>query len=292
MLPPRLRRKFLNLLPTVLATATALLYVSGSAHSASTDSGPVLRAAAKLARPDSGTVSSALGLALGSAVTRAVAPTMRNPETAETAERTERALGALASAVRPLSHPDALRDAFESYFAFRAARPDQARKPYLYFVDYGLSSSTPRGYVFEMDSLTIVDGPFMVAHGRGSAANARGVPTRFSNAFGAATTSLGLYVAQEIYPFTGHSGGDAYHALGLRLAGVSGQFNDNALARGVVAHGAPYVTGTRAGRSEGCPAMEPGRAERLLPKLANGGVVFLFAPDSGWMTRDPWVTAG
>ena len=71
---------------------------------------------------------------------------------------------------------------------------------------------------------------------------------------------------------------------------MSRGFNDNALARGVVAHGAPYVTATGSGRSEGCPAMESQRAERLLPKLAEGGMVFLFAPDADWLTRDPWVT--
>jgi hypothetical protein len=59
-----------------------------------------------------------------------------------------------------------------------------------------------------------------------------------------------------------------------------------------VAHGAPYVTPKEAGRSEGCPAMEQSRARRLLPKLANGGVVFLYAPDSTWLTSDPWLTAG
>jgi hypothetical protein len=143
-----------------------------------------------------------------------------------------------------------------------------------------------------MDALSIVDGPFMVAHGRGSAASATGIPTRFSNKFGTEKTSLGLYVAQELYRFTGHAGGRLYHSIGLRLAGVSGDFNDNARARGVVAHGAPYVTATRAGRSEGCPAMAMTRARRLLPKLANGGLVFLFAPDSNWMTHDPWLTEG
>ena len=71
--------------------------------------------------------------------------------------------------------------------------------------------------------------------------------------------------------------------------GVSTGFNDRALARGVVAHGAPYVTASKAGRSEGCPAIEPERAERLLPKLADGGMVFLFAPDENWMSRDPWL---
>ena len=37
--------------------------------------------------------------------------------------------------------------------------------------------------------------------------------------------------------------------------------------------------------------MEPARAERLLPKLADGGMVFLFAPDEMWMKSDPWLVA-
>ena len=198
------------------------------------------------------------------------------------------ALATLAAAVRPLSHPQALEDAFRSYFAFRAAYPDAAIKPYLYFVDYGLPSTAPRGYVFDMAALRVIDGPFTVAHGRGSSADG-GVPRRFSNAFGSASTSLGLYVAQELYAFSGHAGGRAYRSLGLRLTGVSGAFNSNARARGVVAHGAPYVTASQAGRSEGCPAVEPERAERLLPRLAHGGLVFLFAPDERWMATDPWI---
>jgi hypothetical protein len=37
--------------------------------------------------------------------------------------------------------------------------------------------------------------------------------------------------------------------------------------------------------------MEPARARKLLPELANGGMVFLFAPNEQWMNSDPWVTA-
>jgi hypothetical protein len=165
------------------------------------------------------------------------------------------------------------------------------RKPYLYFVDYGLPSTEPRGYVFDMKALRVVDGPFTVAHGRGSSTSQYGVPTRFSNTSGAATTSLGLYLAQSTYGFSGHSGGRAYQSIGLRLRGLSGSFNDRALARGVVAHGAPYVTSSKAGRSEGCPALEEARARRLLPQIADGGLVFLFAPDANWMASDPWVTS-
>ena len=281
-------RRLINLVPTVLAAATALLYLSSNGYSASSRTGPVLRGAATLVASHGMAGNPSIGAALARTVMSPVSPIAH---ATESVARADHAVNSLAAAVRPLSHPDALRDAFRGYFAFESAHPDEVRKPYLYFVDYGLPSSTPRGYVFDMSALRIVDGPFMVAAGRGSAPNARGVPTRFSNSFGAATTSLGLYVAQELYRFTGHAGGAAYHSVGLRLAGVSGHFNDNARARGVVAHGAPYVTATRAGRSEGCPAMAPERAKELLPKLANGSLVFLFAPDSNWMATDPWLSA-
>jgi hypothetical protein len=196
------------------------------------------------------------------------------------AAKIDSALRALTSAVRPLSHPKALETAFRSYFAYMNAHPSDVKKPLLYFVDYGLPSTEPRGYVFNMNTMSIVEGPFTVAHGRGSSTSRYGVPTRFSNGFGSAMTSLGLYVAQELYRFTGHAGGMTYSSVGLRLQGVTPGSNDNARARGVVAHGAPYVSATKAGRSEGCPAMEEHRAERVLPELANGGMVFLFAPES------------
>ncbi|HEY4670687.1 MAG TPA: murein L,D-transpeptidase catalytic domain family protein, partial [Gemmatimonadaceae bacterium] len=175
--------------------------------------------------------------------------------------------------------------AFHSYFAYTSSHPGEVTKPYLYFVDYGLPSTEPRGYVFDMSTLQVVEGPFTVAHGRGSSTSQYGVPTRFSNAPGSAMTSLGLYLAENLYPFHGKTGGQGYSSVGLRLKGVSST-NDKALARGVVAHGAPYVTATKAGRSEGCPAMEQQRAQRVLPELANGGMVFLFAPEPELISVD------
>jgi len=201
------------------------------------------------------------------------------------------AVAAFSSVVQPLSRPEALDDAFRSYFAFKAAHPDEVKKPYLYFVDYGQPGTAKRGYVFDMGSLTLVDGPFTVAHGKSSSTTKYGIPTHFSNASGSNATSLGLYVTGSTYAFHGHSGGHGYSSIGLVLNGVSKGFNDNAARRRVVAHGAPYVTPTRAGRSEGCPAMEPDRAQRLLPKLADGAIVFLFAPNSQWLAGDPWLSA-
>ncbi len=264
MRPPRY-------LQNVLIGASALVFAGAELMPSHQKSGPVLDAAVTFvtAKP--------VGL--------------RAPAEGAVASVTKTALAALTGAVRPLSRPEALEDAFRSYFAYKTAHPDEVTKPYLYFVDYGLPSTTARGYLFDMDALRIVDGPFTVAHGRGSSADKYGVPTRFSNRSGSAATSLGLYVAKATYAFRGHAGGQTYSSLGLRLKGVSTGFNDNALARGVVAHGAPYVTPNGSGRSEGCPAMEPARAQRLLPKLAEGGMVFLFAPDQDWLSRDPWVTS-
>ena len=199
------------------------------------------------------------------------------------------ALSALSSSVGRLSHESALRKAFDAYFSYKAAHPEAVQNPYFYFVDYGLDNRTPRGYVFDMDQLKLVEGPFIVAHGRGSSNGKNAVPMRFTNQPGSAATSLGLYVAQETYSFGGHSGGTYYTSIGLRMKGVSGRFNSTARERGVVVHGAPYVSASGAGRSEGCPAMEQARARRLIPKIANGGLVFLFSPnDDNWVANDPW----
>ena len=220
------------------------------------------------------------------------APSSASALSAEVAASVNDALSALTDDVRRTSHEDALRMAFTAYYRYREQNPSRTLKPYLYFVDYGLDNLTPRGYVFNMETLRVVDGPFIVAHGRGSSKGKNGVPTRFSNVQGSASTSLGLYVAGETYDFTGKSGGVRYSSIGLRMDGVSGRYNSNARARGVVVHGAPYVTASGSGRSEGCPAMEQFRARRLIPMIANGGLIFLFSPrDMTWMDQDPWATA-
>ena len=221
---------------------------------------------------------------LGSITTTA----SRDDDAGAPARRVETAVSRLADAVRRQSHPDALRLAFQAYYNYRAAHPRVVRKPYLYFVDYGLDSSTPRGYVFDMEALRVVDGPFAVAHGRGSAPR-DGVPTEFSNRHGSNATSLGLFLTQETYSFNGSSGGGHYRSVGLRLRGLSGFFNSRARARGVVVHGAPYVTSRSAGRSEGCPAMDQARARWLIPEISNGALVFLFSPrDPAWLRSEPW----
>lgn len=202
----------------------------------------------------------------------------------------ETALRSLSPLVSESSHPAALETALSAYHRYRAERPTQVRKPYLYFVDLGLDARTARGWVFDMDRLELVEGPFTVAHGSGSSATRDAVPTVFSNQAGSNASSLGLYVTGDTYSFHGTAAGRPYTSVGLRLRGESGSFNDAARERGIVVHGAPYVTASGAGRSQGCPAMEPERAERLLPLLAEGSVVFVYSPnDERWLSEGPWL---
>lgn len=220
----------------------------------------------------------------------AVTPGVSAGASADLSADARSALHAISGHVGELSDPEALAVAFEAYYRYRAENSRLVRKPYLYFVDLGLDGRTPRGYVFDMGRLEVVDGPFTVAHGSGSSVSRDAVPTVFSNAPGSHASSLGLYLAQETYTFHGSAGGRGYQSVGLRLKGESGRFNNAARARGIVVHGAPYVTLTSAGRSEGCPAMEPERARRLLPLLANGGIVFVYSPrDPRWLSEGPWV---
>jgi len=268
-------------LQNVLIGATAVLFAGSKVSPSMAKSGPVLETASTIVT----------GHSTASASSNTDAPA-KTTEASPLEAKIQSALTAFKSLTSSLSSPKALSDAFQSYFAYKAAHPEDVKKPYLYFVDYGLPSTEARGYVFDMNALSVVDGPFTVAHGRGSSTSKYGLPTKFSNASRSAATSLGLYVTKAIYAFTGHSAGHTYRSVGLRLDGVSTGFNTNALARGVVAHGAPYVTPTKAGRSEGCPAMEPARAQKLLPKLAEGSLVFLYAPNAQWEANDPWVAAG
>ena len=225
------------------------------------------------------------------AAARPAVPPAPDPDATATAAAVDEALRALSPQVRRTSDPGALRTTFAAYYGYRAANPRLVTKPYLYFVDMGLDNRTPRGYVFDMDALRVVEGPFQVAHGYGSL-NRDGVPENFSNRPGSNATSVGLYLAQETYTFRGKSGGRAYASVGLRMKGESGEFNDAARRRGIVAHGAPYVTAGRAGKSQGCPAMEQDRAARLLPLISDGGVVFIYSPHATrWLATDRWVAS-
>jgi hypothetical protein len=123
-----------------------------------------------------------------------------------------------------------------------------------------------------------------VAHGQGTGDN---YAKRFSNQDGTHATSLGLFTTSDTY--IGHNG------YSLRLDGLEKGVNDNARARAIVVHGAPYVNPAlaksqgRLGCSWGCPALRPEVAKEVIDNLKQGQMLFAYYPDKDWLAHSPFL---
>jgi hypothetical protein len=84
---------------------------------------------------------------------------------------------------------------------------------------------------------------------------------------------------------------DGRNGYSMRMHGLEPGINDQALARAIVMHGAPYVDVTngmkqgRLGRSWGCPAVREAIARRMIDVLKDGQFVFAYYPDSDWLAQ-------
>ena len=152
-------------------------------------------------------------------------------------------------------------------------------KNVLTVIDYSLPSARPRLWVFDVAREKVLFHE-LVAHGKGSGEN---YATRFSNQDGSRQSSLGLFEATTTYI--------GKHGYSLRLRGLEEGFNDHALWRHIVIHGAWYVTEAfaarygRLGRSWGCPTLDRSVAEELIDTIKGGSLVFAYYPDETWLSR-------
>lgn len=189
-------------------------------------------------------------------------------------------LASRLSAAAPAADPKVLA------LATRAA--DCARRQglldafrHLAVIDYSRPSTQPRLWVFDVMRGRLLFQE-LVAHGRNTGTR---VAERFSNVEGSKMSSLGLFRTAETY-----YGSNGYS---LRLHGLDPGFNDNALARAIVMHGAPYVSEAiaeqigRLGRSWGCPAVRAEVARTVIDTLKGGALLFAYYPDRKWLDESP-----
>ena len=157
---------------------------------------------------------------------------------------------------------------------------------HLAVIDYSRPSTEPRLWVFDVDRGRLLFQE-LVAHGRNTGEK---VAEHFSNVEGSKMSSLGLFQATDTY-----YGNNGYS---LRLRGLDAGFNDNALSRAIVMHGAPYVSEAiaarlgRLGRSWGCPAVRQEVARVMIDALKGGALLFAYYPDSKWLKESPLLTCG
>jgi hypothetical protein len=203
---------------------------------------------------------------------------------AGTAQADDSLVARLAAAA-PAANPQVLS------LATRAA--DCARRQglldgfrHLAVIDYSLPSTKPRLWVFDVAQGRLLFQE-LVAHGRNTGEK---LAERFSNVEGSKMSSLGLFQTTETY-----YGSNGYS---LRLRGLDSGFNDNALARAIVMHGAPYVSEAiaervgRIGRSWGCPAVRQEVARTVIDTLKGGALIFAYYPDHKWLKESPMLRCG
>lgn len=186
-------------------------------------------------------------------------------------------------AAAPAANPAVLQLAAR---AVECARREglESRQQRLAVIDYSRPSTEPRLWVFDSQSGRLLFQE-LVAHGRGTGEK---LAERFSNVDGSHMSSLGLFRTAETY-----FGSNGYS---LRLHGLEHGFNDRALARAIVMHGAPYVSEAiaaqlgRLGRSFGCPAVRPEVARRLIDTLKDGALLFAYYPDREWLGQSRFLS--
>ncbi len=154
----------------------------------------------------------------------------------------------------------------------RAVSEHRTTSPILTVIDYSMASRERRLWVLDVSRGEVLARE-LVAHGKASGDD---LARNFSNQPGSYQTSLGTFITGTTY--------QGKHGLSLRLLGLDAALNSNAESRAIVVHGADYVNDAivaqlgRLGRSEGCPALNPAAAPRVIRLIAGGTVVFSYYP--------------
>jgi hypothetical protein len=162
------------------------------------------------------------------------------------------------------------------YEAFRKCMEGYNRyKPLKHVVaicDFSKASNEKRFVVVDLDHKKVLSDSY-VAHGKNSG-DLRA--TSFSNEKESHKSSLGFFKIGAIINTT-------LHGPALLLDGLERGKNDNARAREIIIHGAWYVCESfvhkygYTGKSFGCPALPDNVLKALMPVLANGSLLYIYA---------------
>jgi L,D-transpeptidase catalytic domain len=151
------------------------------------------------------------------------------------------------------------------------------KEDYLTICDFSQSSGNKRLYLVDMINNKVILNTY-VAHGRNSGGE---YATRFSNRSKSLQSSLGFYVTQNTY--------HGEHGLSLRVAGLEEGYNDKALKRNIVIHGADYIGDKRVrggkymGRSYGCPAIPRKECNQVINTIKDGSCIFIYHPTKNYL---------
>ena len=149
--------------------------------------------------------------------------------------------------------------------------------------DFSMSSNTKRLWVLDLKDKQVLFNS-LVAHGKNTGEE---FAQYFSNTESSLQSSIGFYITDETY-----NGSNGYS---LKLLGMDPGYNDAALQRAVVMHGADYVSEAfaaqhkRIGRSWGCPAVPRALAEPIINTIKDKKCLFIYYPDEQYLNSSQWL---
>ena len=149
--------------------------------------------------------------------------------------------------------------------------------------DFSLSSAQKRLWVIDLNEKKVIFNS-LVAHGKNTG---KEFAQKFSNTESSYQSSLGFYITEATY-----NGSNGYS---LKLLGMDSGYNDAALQRAIVMHGADYVSEDfiknqkRLGRSWGCPAVPRALAEPIINTIKGKNCLFIYYPDTQYLTSSKWL---
>ena len=162
----------------------------------------------------------------------------------------------------------------------KANRSKFSNRRYMTIIDYTQPSTNRRLFLIDLESGRVQR--FLVSHGKNSG---RLYARRFSNRPESFQSPLGFFRTGRKYYGS--------HGPAVELFGLQKGINDNTECRGIVIHGA-YYAGWRAiginrafglgmlGRSLGCPAIPMEVAEKVIDRIKDGSLLYIYAkPEAG-----------
>jgi hypothetical protein len=155
-------------------------------------------------------------------------------------------------------------------------RGELKRLDTLTIVDFSKPSNVPRLFIIDLCKKELIH-KSLCAHGVNSG---RLYPKHFSNENNSHKSSLGFYVTTSTY--------SGKFDLALRLRGME-YSNSHASSRGVVMHGADYVSyeflernGCQLGRSYGCPALPHEGFDEVVDMIKEGSCLYIYYPSRSY----------
>jgi L,D-transpeptidase catalytic domain len=152
-------------------------------------------------------------------------------------------------------------------------------QPIVTIIDYSQPINKKRLWVIDMKAHRVLFNEW-VSHGQ---TTGNVLAHYFSNTLDSHASSIGVFLTTLSYI--------GKHGYSLRLEGLEKNFNDNAIIRNVVLHGASYMNPKKNqfGHSWGCFVLRDKIVNTVINRIQGGSLLIVYYPDDNWIKKSKFL---